>query len=168
MNAEQRLESLIAAARVRDWPGPVRNSRIEEFIMLQAAQRNGAGRARRAGLLFGIGGLMLAGAVYGANRLYNQIIVHGSVNGVEFVGTVQTDENGIATMLVPTPDGGQCTVIVGAENVEDDGAAHFSLSTGENTGETAAGDGDTVKTVTVTATPEGAVERRTGRVAPKK
>lgn len=130
MSTDRELDSLIAATREREWPGPARNTRIEEFIMHESTRQNGSSRARRAGLLFGIGGLMLAGAVYGATRLYEQYRVKLTVNGVQSEHTVEAGPDGTAMMEVQLPGGGQARVLVGPENVGDDGQIHVALVAG--------------------------------------
>ncbi len=156
MSTDRELDSLLAATREREWPGSARNTRIEEFIMHEATRQNGSSRARRAGLLFGIGGLMLAGAVYGATRLYEQYRVRLTVNGVQSEHTVEAGPDGTALMEVQLPGGGHARVLVGPENVGGDGQIHVGLTVEGGPGEASA---------TVTADDAGDADK--GRVPEK-
>lgn len=124
MNTDQKLEAMIAATRDWAWPGSLRNTTIEEFLMKESKRK---GRGVRAGILWGVGVLLTGGAVLGATRLYERYHVRLTVNGVESEHTVEAGPDGTALMEVEMPGGGHARVLVGAENVGPDGQIHVGL-----------------------------------------
>ena len=135
MNAERELDALLCAERDREWPGPARNVRIEEFLMNEAKKGSPA-RARRAGVLFGVAGLLTAGAVFGATRLYEQYRVRLNVNGVETEHTVEAGPDGTAMMEVDLPNGGHVKLLVGKDNIGADGKIDVGVRVEGGAGET--------------------------------
>lgn len=97
------LDRLLQEAAGRDWPGPNRNPRIEEFLMNQIADKK---RSRRLAMFLGLGTLLATGAVFGAARLYEEYSVRVVCdNGQTYEGTFVANADGSGTMDVTLADG---------------------------------------------------------------
>jgi hypothetical protein len=117
------LDRLLQEAAGREWPGPNRNPRIEEFLMNEVTKK----QRSRLGLLLGLGTLLATGAVFGAARLYQEYTVQIQCNGQTIERTVQAGPDGTATFDVALDGGGTATVLVGPGNAGPDGQIQVAV-----------------------------------------
>lgn len=129
--AEHDLDTLLAGTRTRQWPGSARNTRVEEFLMMQSKKAQSS-PVRRLSLWIGAGLLAATGVVYGAARIYERYTVRVEANGVASEHQVEAGPDGAATLVVPTNGGGQATIQVG----RDDGQVHVNVEATGASGET--------------------------------
>lgn len=142
-HADASLQALASL----DWPGPERNRRIEEFLM--HIQQKATHQRARAGIWLGVAAVLLGGAVYGGVRLYDRYIVKMNVNGKESVHEVEALPDGNALVEVPLEGGGTARILVGPENVGEDGRIRAGITIQD------AGSGEATQTVTIEAIPPG-------------
>ena len=114
-----------------------------------------------AALLLVLGGVGFAAA--GGLDLVRRLLVEVRVETPDGVLTttaeVETDENGVANLTIPTPDGGEAQVQI-EPDASQPGATQMTVTLGSQAGEPAATDGEEVvlQTVTISATADEADE----------
>lgn len=122
---DHAMDATLRSIACLDWPGSDRNGRIEEFLMNQTAAR--PAKRGRPGVWLGVGVVLLGGAVFGSVRLYQSYMVHLTVNGQEQLHQVEAGPDGNALIEVPMEGGGTARILVGPENVGEDGLIHASI-----------------------------------------
>lgn len=125
--SEESVDALLRASAAREWPGPGRSPRFEEFLMNEVHRKGVRWSARRIGLMIALGALGLTGAVYGGVRIYDEYIVRVTVNGEVAEFAAEPDAEGLAMIEVPMQGGGRARVLVGPENIGPDGKIHVGL-----------------------------------------
>lgn len=120
------LDAILAAGSAREWPGPSRNPRFEEFLMHESRKPTRIS-PRRLALLIALGVAGVTGAVYGTVRLYESYLVHLTVNGEATEVNAQPGQDGTALLTVPMPGGGRASILVGPENIGPDGKIHVEI-----------------------------------------
>jgi hypothetical protein len=118
----EMLDRLLQEAGSREWPGPNRNPRIEEFLMNEVTKHQRS--RRRFGLFLGLGALMATSAVFGAARLYDRYAVRVEWNGQVYEGVAEVDLDGSASMDLAL-DGCEGTVYI--QPVGEDGQVNVSV-----------------------------------------
>ncbi len=148
--SDETLDKFLSVAGSLDWPGPARNPKFEEFLMVQA-ESDRARRSRRSRLFLTLGVLLAGGTVFGAAKLYESYRVRVNVNGMTHERDVTPGPDGTATIVEQLDGGGQATIIVGPENIGADGKIHVGINV-------APGDPAGVSAVEGFALPDGFLE----------
>lgn len=153
--SDEALDKFLSVAGSPDWPGPARNPKFEEFLMVQA-ESDRARRFRRSRFFLTLGVLLAGGTVFGAAKLYESYRVRVNVNGMTHERDVTPGPDGTATIVEQLEGGGKATIIVGPENIGADGKIHVGINVPP-------GDPAGVSAVEGFALPEGLLE---GKDAP--
>lgn len=148
--SDETLDKFLSVAGSLDWPGPARNPKFEEFLMVQA-ESDRARRLRRSKFFLTLGVLLAGGTVFGAAKLYESYRVRVNINGVTHERDVTPGPDGTATIVEQLAGGGKAQIIVGPENIGADGKIHVGINV-------APGDPAGVSAVEGFALPEGFLE----------
>lgn len=148
--SDETLDKFLFEAGSLDWPGPARNPKFEEFLMVHA-ESDRTRRLRGSKLFLTLGVLLAGGTVFGAAKLYESYRVRVNVNGVTHERDVTPGPDGTATIVEQLAGGGKARIIVGPENIGADGKIHVGINVSP-------GDPAGVSAVEGFALPEGMIE----------
>lgn len=99
---ERRLEEALHARRAREWPGPSRNQRIEEFIMQQSERRM---RPSRLALWLGAIALVGGGVAIGGAQIYRMYTVRVESGGQWVEQQMPADASGKGQTVIQLKEG---------------------------------------------------------------